>query len=198
MNKSDLRKAFLARQRSLSPIERAEKSRRISDRFFESFNPGKLTYLHCFIAIEKFNEIDTTIIFKRLWDEFPAVQTFVPRVVFETGEIQHLKFTPDTELVRNIWGIHEPSHDEYVAAEKFDLVLVPGLCFDAEGHRVGYGKGFYDRFLSKCRRDCLKVGLSYFEPIGRIHDVNEGDVTLENVITPDTIFTPERRRREDG
>lgn len=182
----------------MSPLERAEKSGRISDRFFESFNLGKLTYLHCFIAIEKFNEIDTTIIFKRLWNEFPAVKAFVPRVVFETGEIQHLKFTPDTGLVRNIWGIHEPSHDEYVAAEKFDMVLVPGLCFDAEGHRVGYGKGFYDRFLSKCRRDCLKIGLSYFEPIGRIHDIYEGDVTLENVITPEAIFTPERQRREDG
>ncbi len=197
MNKSELRKTCLARQRSLSSDERLVRSRQISDHFFDSFDLEKIAYLHCFIAIEKFNEIDTTLIFTRLWKDFLRVQTLVPRVVFGTGEMQNLRFTPDTELVKNVWDIHEPSHDAFVEPVKIDMVLVPGLCFDKQGHRVGYGKGFYDRFLSQCRPDCLKIGLSYFEPVEQIDDIHEGDVTLDHVITPEAIFTPERQRREE-
>ncbi len=191
MNKSELRKIYLVRQRSFSPDERLSNSGQIAEHFFETFDLKKITFLHCFIAIEKFNEIDTTLIFKRLWKEFPHVQTLVPRVDFESKEIQNLKFTLDTELVKNIWDIHEPSHDEYVVAQEVDMVLVPGVCFDEQGHRVGYGKGFYDRFLKKCRPDCVKIGLSYFEPVERIDDMHEGDTTLDYCVTPDRIFTVE-------
>src|SRR5437667_2582277 len=151
MSKSELRKIYLERRQLLSPDETAEKSQRIADLFFQSFDLEPIKILHCFIAIEKFKEIDTTLIFRRLWKDFPHVETLVPRVNFETGEIENLKFAPGTALVRNIWEIHEPSHDEYVETQKIDAVLVPLLCFDAAGHRVGYGKGFYDKFLSKCR-----------------------------------------------
>ena len=71
------------------------------------------------------------------------------------------------------------------------LVLVPGVCFDQTGHRVGYGKGFYDRFLKTCRPGCLKVGLSYFEPVDPIDDVHDGDVRLDFIVTPElTIAVP--------
>ena len=69
-----------------------------------------------------------------------------------------------------------------------DLIIVPLLAVDAQGHRVGYGKGFYDRFLSKCRPDCLKVGLNYFEPDERIVDVGEHDIKLDACVTPTEVF----------
>jgi 5-formyltetrahydrofolate cyclo-ligase len=71
-----------------------------------------------------------------------------------------------------------------IDAATIDLVIVPLVCVDKSGHRVGYGKGFYDRFLKQVRTDCVKVGLSYFEPVERIDDVHEGDVRLDFVITP--------------
>lgn len=196
MTKSEARKIYLQKQKSLSLEERAEKSRRIADRFFDNFDFAAVELLHCFIAIEKFSEIDTTPIFQRLWKDSPQIKTVVPRVDFESDEIRNLKFTPDTELVANVWDIHEPAHDEYIETEKVDMVLVPGLCFDSLGHRVGYGKGFYDRFLSKCRPDCVKIGLSYFEPVDRIGDVHEADFALDHLITPENIFTIEKRREE--
>jgi 5-formyltetrahydrofolate cyclo-ligase len=184
MIKSDLRKIFLARQRSLSPGEREEKSRDIADRFIQSDGLADARVLHCFVAIRKFNEIDTSFIFRRVWAEFPAIKTVVPRVIFETGEMENLTFGPETELVANAWEIHEPVHDEYVDTNEIDIVLVPGLCFDRAGHRVGYGKGFYDRFLSRCRPDCLKIGLSYFDPVPVIADAGEHDVRLDRLVTP--------------
>ena len=62
------------------------------------------------------------------------------------------------------------------------MVLVPGVCFDRIAHRVGYGKGFYDRFLKKCRYDCIRVGLSYFAPVDEIEDLHEGDVRLDALV----------------
>ena len=68
------------------------------------------------------------------------------------------------------------------------MVLVPLLNFDEEGNRVGYGKGYYDRFLAHCRPDCIKVGFSYFEPLDSIDDVHEYDIKLDYGITPGGIF----------
>ena len=68
------------------------------------------------------------------------------------------------------------------------MVILPLLAFDQQGYRVGYGKGFYDKFLSGCREDCLKVGFSYFEPIETIDDCNEFDVPLDLCITPQNVY----------
>lgn len=184
MLKSELRKIYIAQQKSLSPAERKEKSEQIADRFFQMFDMRRVNFLHCFLPIERFNEIDTRMIFERVWREFPQVTTIVPRVDFEKNEIENLKFTHETELVQNDWQIHEPAYDELVESEKIDLVLVPLLCFDENGFRVGYGKGFYDKFLKNCREDCLKIGVSYFPPIKNISDSHIHDVRLDFTITP--------------
>jgi 5-formyltetrahydrofolate cyclo-ligase len=60
--------------------------------------------------------------------------------------------------------------------------------FDKKGYRVGYGRGFYDRFLSRCRKDCIKVGFSYFEPVDEIEDVCSLDVKLNYCITHEKFY----------
>ncbi|HEX9963115.1 MAG TPA: 5-formyltetrahydrofolate cyclo-ligase [Pyrinomonadaceae bacterium] len=189
MLKAELRKIYLARRKALSAQERSEKSLRINDNFFQNFDLSKTRYLHCFLPIEKFNEIDTKPVFRRVWRDFPQVETLVPRVDFHAGEIENLKFSAETELVENAWQIHEPAHDESVETEKIDLVLIPLLCFDGRGFRVGYGKGFYDRLLKNCRADCLKIGLSYFQPVAEIEDARHFDVKLDFCVTPERIFS---------
>jgi len=188
MTKRELRKNYLEKQKNLAPKELEEKGVQIAELFFESFDLKKINFLHCFLPIEKFHEIDTKQIFRRIWFEFSHIETLVPRVNFETGEIENLKFTPATELVRNAWMIHEPAHHDLVESTLIDAVLVPLLCFDRKGFRVGYGKGFYDKFLKNCRADCLKIGLNYFPPIGEIEDVNEFDVRLDYCLTPNEIY----------
>ncbi len=188
MNKSGLRQIFLKRQEALTPDECDHRSRQITDLFFENFDLSTVKVLHCFIAIEKFNEINTSSIFQRLWTEFQHIETVVPRVNFKTGEIESLKLTTETQLVPNKWQIREPSHAEYVETSKIDVVLVPLVCLDKAGNRVGYGKGFYDRFLNKCRPDCVKIGLSYFPPLKNVEDVGKHDIKLDRCITPVRIF----------
>lgn len=68
------------------------------------------------------------------------------------------------------------------------MVLIPLLAFDKKGYRVGYGKGFYDRFLADCRPDVVKVGLSVFEPIDEIADLNEFDIKMDFCITPNRVW----------
>ena len=164
----------------------------IAGRFFQNFDLSPVRFLHCFLPIEKFKEIDTKPIFQKIWREFPHIETFVPRVNFQMREIENLRFTPDTKLVANVWEIHEPQHDEMIEATEIDLILIPLLCFDRRGARVGYGKGFYDKFLSRCRADALKIGLSYFPPVETISDANEFDVKLDFCVTPDGVFATRR------
>ena len=187
MTKAELRKQNLARQKSLTAEERRAGSERIADAFFSNFDLSRVNYLHLFIPIEKFNEVDTRPIVARIRREHPHVVTVVPRVDFDANEITSLRYGPETKVVSNVWNIDEPTHDDFVETELIDMVLVPGLAFDRAGHRVGYGKGFYDRFLAKCREDCVKVGLSYFEPVKRIEDSHDGDVAVDFVTTPSGV-----------
>lgn len=188
MNKANLRKIYLEKRDALTHEDIEHYSEQIAERFFQSFDLEKINYLHCFLPIEKFNEIDTKLIFHQVWTAFSHIETLVPRVNFETGEIENLMFTPVTELVENAWMIHEPTHNELVESAKIDVVLVPLLCFDEDGFRVGYGKGFYDKFLKNCRADCLKIGLSYFPPVEEIADREEFDVKLDYCLTPIEVF----------
>lgn len=194
MKKSELRQIYLSRQKAISQEDRLAKSEAITDLFFRSFDLSGVKFLHSFIPIIKFNEVDTRIIVERVWRELPQIQIVVPRVDAEANEMKSLRFGPDTELARNAWEIEEPVHDEFVADKGIDMVLTPGLCFDRSGHRVGYGKGFYDRFLKNCRADCVKIGLSFFEPVMRIDDVHTGDVRLDFILAPDKVEDTSQNR----
>ena len=196
MTKSELRTTYLQMRSDLSGDELTVKSRQIADRFFLNIDLKTIRLLHIFISIQKLKEIETSYIYERIWREFEQIKMVVPRVDFESGEIKSVELTPNSEFIENVWGIREPTNGERIAAADIDFVLVPLLCFDKRGYRVGYGKGFYDRFLSKCRPDCLKVGLSYFPPVDIIDDVSETDVKLDMCVTPEAILTTKKIKRE--
>lgn len=187
MTKVELRKIYLAKQKSLLLTERIEKSEESSNLFFQNFDLSRINFLHCYLPIKKFNEINTNIIFEKIWREFPHVEMLASRVDFQTNRIENVKFTSETQLVKSVWEIDEPDSEEIIDSKIIDAVLVPLLCFDERGYRVGYGKGFYDRFLKDCRADCLKIGLSYFAPVTEITDTREFDVKLDFCVTPEKV-----------
>ncbi len=188
MTKSKLRQIYLAKQKSLSESERRKMSLRIGESFFADFDLDDVRYLHLFLSITEKGEIDTSFIINDLWNNFANIKTVVPRVDFEKGVLEHLEFNEESKLQVSHWGISEPVGDEFVDEQKIDLVLVPMLCFDKRGFRIGYGKGFYDKFLSLCREDCLKVGLSFFAPVDEIEDVQNFDVKLDYCVTPKKVW----------
>ena len=185
MTKSELRKLYLKRRSLLSNSEISSISRRIAERFFANIDLRSVSVLHVYIPIIKFKEIDTAGIYERVWCESPHIQTAAPRSDLITGEIEHLEFNSETVMIENQWGIREPQNGVSVNERSIDLVIVPLLCFDQRGYRVGYGKGFYDKFLAKCRPDCMKVGLSIFPPEQVAEDVDEYDIRLDLAITPE-------------
>lgn len=188
MNKSELRKIYLARQKDLIPSERKSKSLRVYEQFFEHFDLDDVRYLHLFLSIAKMNELNTYPFINDLWGDWINIKTIVPRVDLEKNNLEHVEFHSDSKIKVSDWGIPEPIGDELVDEKKLDLVLVPLLCFDKKGFRVGYGKGFYDKFLIKCREDCLKIGLSLFGSVEQIEDVKNFDVKLDYCITPQKIW----------
>jgi 5,10-methenyltetrahydrofolate synthetase len=188
MTKSELRRSYLAKRQLLSIDEHERSNAHIVARFFQLFDLSSIKVLHCFISVPRFGEVDTRPIFQRVWSDFPSVETVVPRINHRTNELENLRYAPDTELSYNRWQIGEPVHDDRVDASEIDIVLVPLLCFDRCGHRVGYGKGYYDRLLTRCRPDCKKVGLSTFPPIDEIADACDSDVRLDSCITPTDVF----------
>lgn len=163
-------------------------SHEIVDRLFAEINFTALHILHCYISLEHFGEVETDIIFSRVWELHPSIITTAPRVDDDSREIHSLIYQPDTPTSKGSWKIPEPAGSEVVAPESLDAVIVPLLCFDRRGHRVGYGKGFYDRFLKKCRPDCIKAGLGFFPPVESIDDINDADTPLDLCVTPAEIF----------
>jgi 5-formyltetrahydrofolate cyclo-ligase len=188
VTKSELRRSYLAKRQLLSIDEHERSSARIVARFFQLFDLSGIKVLHCFISVPRFGEVDTRPIFQRVWSDFPSVETVVPRINHKTNELENLRYGTDTELSYNRWKIGEPVHDDRVDASQIDIVLVPLLCFDRRGYRVGYGKGYYDRLLVRCPPDCQKVGLSTFPPIGEIADAHDSDIRLDSCITPTDVF----------
>jgi 5-formyltetrahydrofolate cyclo-ligase len=91
-------------------------------------------------------------------------------------------------FAKNKYNILEPIGNNMVAPEILDLIFVPLLAFDKRGYRVGYGKGYYDRYLARCRKDVTTIGFSFFEPVDAIDDIGEFDVPLRYCITPSTIY----------
>ncbi|MFN2438915.1 MAG: 5-formyltetrahydrofolate cyclo-ligase [Chitinophagaceae bacterium] len=141
-----------------------------------------------FYPIEEKAEINTFSITDYLRFRNPALQICYPKADIQTHSMKAVACYADTIFVANEYNIPEPVGDEFIDSKDLDLVLLPMLAFDKKGHRIGYGKGFYDRFLKECRHDCLKIGLSYFEPLDSINDAGEFDVTLDFCITPQQVY----------
>lgn len=189
MSKQDLRKEFLQKRKALAETEVDVFSKQIHDWFFRNIPVHAYATIHTFLPIKRNNEIDTYLIINTLRKDF-ATDIVIPRS-HEDGTMSHYLLTKDTVFEENKWKISEPSPVGSLQYSVFniDLVLIPLLCFDKKGFRVGYGKGYYDRFLAECRPDVLKIGLSIFEPIDEISDVTAFDVQMDYCITPNKIWS---------
>lgn len=131
-------------------------------------------------------EIDTTFILSILQGKDKNV--VIPKVIGNYG-LKHYLLTDATRLRKNKWHIPEPVDGIEVKPEKIDVVFIPLLAFDEKGNRVGYGKGFYDRFLRQCRSNVIKVGLSLFKAEEKITDLTDTDIPLDYCITPSKTYS---------
>ncbi|GJH40691.1 5-formyltetrahydrofolate cyclo-ligase [Capnocytophaga sp. HP1101] len=189
MTKKELRTLYKQKRSTLSAEERELLSKQIAERLlhFPNFIWKHHTY-HIFLPIERLAEINTYYILKILRDK--NKQIAIPKMDNSTHSLTSILLTKDTQLIKNDWGIPEPKQGAIIAPEAIDVVFVPLLAYDKYGNRIGYGGGYYDRFLSNCRHETLKIGLSYFPPEDNFYSLrNTTDVSLDYTITPTEIYT---------
>lgn len=193
MNKKELRTSVLLKRQHYTEEECDLWSRRIAEQFFTNpiFDLSKVRYLHLFLPIRHKNEVDTFPILHKLLEEYPSIHVVLSVSDFEACTMSHFIYTKNTALKKNNYGIPEPATGEPVDSSLLDIVLVPLVVADKQGNRIGYGKGFYDRFLISCRPDCKKTGLSFEAPVEQILP-EEFDIPLDFCITPNQVYTFKR------
>ena len=186
MNKKELRAEYKALRQELSPDDIDDKSLAIANIMLQ-LDVWEKTYFHLFLTIEEQKEIETEFILQILagYDK----EIVVAKSNFETLEMTNYLLTDNTKFQKNEHNIYEPVDGIEVPTAKIEVVFVPLLAYDKMGNRVGYGKGFYDSFLSKCNEDVIKIGLSFFEPEETIDDVSPTDIRLDYCVTPKTIHS---------
>ena len=185
MLKKDLRLKYASLRKDITPQALLNSSLTIANKLLE-LPIWQSSYYHLFIPISTKNEVDTSFILSILHGKDKNI--IVPKI---TGKysLQHILLTDNTKLIANSWGVPEPVEGIEVMTSKIDVVFVPLLAFDISGNRIGYGKGFYDTFLSDCRKDVIKVGLSIFKAEDEIIHVNEHDIPLDYCVTPEKIYS---------
>ncbi len=186
MDKKELRTKYKRLRQELTPEEIDDKSIAIANRMLQ-LDIWDKTYFHLFLSIEEMKEVETEFILQILagYDK----EILIPKSDFNTGEMKSYLLTDNTKFQKNQYNIYEPVDGIEVPESKIEVVFVPLLAFDKKGNRVGYGKGFYDKFLSKCREDVIKIGVSFFEAEETIDGVLESDIRLDYCVTPTTNYT---------
>lgn len=186
MLKKELRKKYKELRNQLSSQDIENKSLAIANRLLQ-LDVWDKTYYHLFLTIEEHNEIDTEFILQILAGKDKEI--VVSKTDFASLGMTHYLLTDNTKFKKNNYNIPEPIDGLEVPDNKIDVVFVPLLAFDLHGNRVGYGKGFYDKFLSKCNPETIKIGLSFFEAEEPIEDISENDIRLDYCATSEKIYT---------
>jgi 5-formyltetrahydrofolate cyclo-ligase len=184
--KREIRKEYLERRGKLTQALKLSLDRQLADRFFSSISLLPVRWLHTYLPRARSNEPDTWLLIDRLRREFPQTLIAVPRMG-PADSMEHIVYEGLHQIRESQLGIPEPVNGTPADIARLNLVVCPLVCADVNGHRLGYGKGYYDRFLSRLPAGCLKVGLSYFEPLPSL-PADEWDVAIDLLITPKETF----------
>ena len=185
MLKKELRQKYKALRNQLSEEDLEEMSLAIANKILK-LPIWEKTYFHIFLPITEHKEVNTEYILHLLSGKDKEI--IISKSDFETRVMTHFLLTDNTKIKKNQYNIPEPVDGLEVPSKKIEVVFVPLLAFEKTGHRAGYGKGFYDKFLSECKVETIKIGLSFFEAEETIDDVFENDIKLDYCVTPNEVF----------
>lgn len=188
MHKKELRKLYRDKREKLSQVQAMTQSREMIDLLLESFSFHPFLNLHTFLPILKRKEVNTFYLVEKLYQNYPELTILTSTTDFQTHEMHTFKLAKDTVLEENQFGIPEPVQAEPFPHRNIQVIIIPLLCIDQKGNRVGYGQGHYDRFLSHCADDLIKIGLSYFPPVPQVEGLEQTDVPLNFAIAGDQFI----------
>lgn len=180
-NKARIREALLVKRRGISIIENAELSARVSERLLRLNEVKSAKRLLCYASVR--NEVETVGLIRQLMKN--GAQVYLPRIRSGRG-MDAVRVTSFEALNRNRFGIPEPTGDEIIDPAALDVALVPGVGFDHSGRRLGYGAGYFDKYLAKCA--CPLIGLAFEMQRVEILPEEEHDVRMHIVVTENAVY----------
>ena len=145
-----------------------------------------VTNYHLFLSISTKKEINTEYLLHILQGRDKTI--IVPKVITGTSQMEHVLLQDNTTLKTSNYGVPEPVSGFEIQPEKIEVIFIPLLAYDTNGNRLGYGKGYYDRFLKQCNPEAIFIGLSFFEPETTI-PFEETDIPLHFCVTPEKTYT---------
>ena len=184
MNKIEARKKYLDLRKKLDNVQIISKSISISNNL-QDLPIWEHNFYHIYLPIKEKNEVDTMPIINILKNKKKKV--LIPKSDFNNTTMKSFLLNDNTVLKKNNYGITEPINNEEFLG-RIDVIFIPLVAYDLIGNRVGYGKGFYDKFLRNQNNKILRVGLSFFNPEKRIK-IDEHDENLDFCVTPNRIFS---------
>ena len=187
MIKNTVRKEFLQRRMDILEEDLHQQTALMAFNFKKlSLPPVK--YLLSYNPVISRREFDITVCEDLVKQQNPALRIAWPKVHVDMLDMEAGLVEKDGLFIKNRFNILEPIGGAIVEPEKLDVIFVPLVAFDTRGFRVGYGKGYYDKYLARCREDAVKIGFSYFEAVEYIEDIADFDVPLNFCITPRRIY----------
>lgn len=186
-DKIKLRKNLLNQRRKMKKQEVEKLSKEIMDNLIKvpSFVESRVVMIYLSFQ----NEVDTNEIID--WCFKQGKEVVIPYCVVDTREILPCKLDPERKgLVRSNYGIWEPSIDSRIPVdiEKIDTIIIPGVGFDNECNRLGFGGGYYDRFLVKRNSETPAIAICYENQILESVPTDNYDISMDMVVTESRIF----------
>ncbi len=154
--KSEIRSVYLRKREAIPQKNKSSWDLSIFKQLIKLNSYTHAKTVHLYVSNREKNEVDTTQIIHH--SLLKGKKVVVPKVV-EDGQLKHIEIKSTNNLKRNRWGILEPEDGEEVNIEELNVIIVPMVAGDRQRNRLGYGKGFYDRFLVKS--DAFKIGLLF-------------------------------------
>lgn len=187
MTKQEIRKTYLEKRAALSENDRERLSTDIAEKLHDYLKTHPFKTFHIFLPSVRHMEINTLLIV-RLLEQWDHVRFVVPVSDYDNYTMKNVLYHNGDELQIDRFGIPEPVTHTEVNLTEIDAVITPLLAFDKEGHRLGYGKGFYDRFFASFKQNVVKIGVSYFSALEGKLPSEENDIALDYCITPKKIY----------
>ena len=183
--KNSVRQILRQRKDAMVPEDRLFKSHRICRHLMEIIRDGETVMVYT----SKEKEVNTVPLISTLFEHGNPV--VVPIIVKEDVSLRLSYLRDFSALVPSTFGVPEPIGSEIpAAAEDIGTIILPMLGFDRKGGRIGYGAGYYDRFLSK-NRNLRKIGIAFACQEVDGLPVDENDIRMDCIITEDGIVYPD-------
>jgi len=187
MQKQQLRDTYSKKRSELSVQERSKFDDLLLIQF-QRLPFKKVQVVLSFWPMEQRAEMDTHLYTRYLSYLIPSAKFCYPVIDPSSNFMDAFEVNNDTEFEENKYGITEPVNGVKIDPLEVDFIIMPLFAFDEKGYRVGYGKGYYDRFIARCKPNVITVGVSYFEAVDKVDDTHHYDVPLKYCITPYKVY----------